>query len=308
MFKPNFFILGAAKSGTTTLHQYLESMPDIVMSNPKEPFFFEAEYEKGLEYYRKTYFKHWQAENIIGESRHRNLYLPYIPERIYKVNPQAKLLVIVRNPIKRAYSHWNHFHSRNADPLNFHEAIIADIKRIDEGKKLNTPDEIKKYQQMVLNKDAKVKGTGIYRTYVDSGFYSDQIKRYCNLFSKSNLKVILFEELISSPDFTIKSIIEFLSLNTDRNRVNQKLTSNTGYNKTQLQTLNWVNKVFPVHMKKIVPQKLIAQAKKALLYNSFRDSQIPPMTGELLANLYKEYNLELGAMIEKDLSSWEKWK
>lgn len=103
---PSFFILGAAKCGTTSLHAYLGQHPDVCVSDPKEPFFFEAEFDRGATYYFNRYFSHWAGERIVGEARHRNLYMPYIPERILRFNPRARLIICVRNPTERAISHW----------------------------------------------------------------------------------------------------------------------------------------------------------------------------------------------------------
>ena len=116
-FLPNLFILGAAKCGTWTLHGCLAAQAQVCMSDPKEPFFFEAQFEQGLDHYHRTYFGHWNGERLIGESRHRNLYLPYVPERIHRVSPEARLIVMVRNPIERAYSHWWHWYSRGFERL-----------------------------------------------------------------------------------------------------------------------------------------------------------------------------------------------
>ena len=86
--QPSLFVLGAAKSATTALHDYLGQHPDIFMSDPKEPFYFEAEYGLGSAFYFQRYFSNWRGERIVGESRHRNLYLPYVPDRIYSTTPK----------------------------------------------------------------------------------------------------------------------------------------------------------------------------------------------------------------------------
>src|SRR5688500_18401087 len=117
------------------------------MSNPKEPFFFEAEYELGLEFYRSTYFSHWNGEKIIGESRHRNLIQPYVPERIHHVNPEAKLVVIVRDPVERCYSHWFHLRSTSDEPLSFEDSIREDLARIQRGLACSTEEEITNHAQ-----------------------------------------------------------------------------------------------------------------------------------------------------------------
>jgi hypothetical protein len=102
--RPNFFILGSAKCGSTTLYEHLGQHPDVFFSTPKEPIFFEAEYEKGFDYYWDTYFAAWDGQAAIGEARHRNLFLPYVAPRVHAACPDARLIVIVRNPVDRAYS------------------------------------------------------------------------------------------------------------------------------------------------------------------------------------------------------------
>src|SRR5437016_1099947 len=89
---PSIFLLGAAKCGTTTLSTLLEGLPDVCFSVSKEPWFFEVEYEQGLDYYRRRYFRHWCGESLLAEGRHRNLYLPWVPQRIHTTNPHAKLI------------------------------------------------------------------------------------------------------------------------------------------------------------------------------------------------------------------------
>jgi hypothetical protein len=74
---PTFLLLGAAKCGTTSLAYYLSQHPDVCFSDPKEPIFFEAEYEKGLDHYWQKYFQAWSGERAIGEGRPWNLYLPF---------------------------------------------------------------------------------------------------------------------------------------------------------------------------------------------------------------------------------------
>ncbi len=206
-FKPNLFLLGAAKSGTTTLYAYLSEIPGVCLSFPKEPVFFEAEYELGLEHYRRRYFAHWKGEPIIGEARHRNLYLPFIASRIFATNPEAKLIVCLRNPIERAYSHWWHGYARKYETLDFEQAITEDIARIRAGWNTTTPREIEIYKETL-----DYRGKGIYRSYVDSGYYYEQIERYLKHFPANQLKVVLFEDLQRNPFSVVCEIESFLGI------------------------------------------------------------------------------------------------
>lgn len=219
VFLPNLFILGAAKCGTTTLYQYISGLTDVCMSKPKEPFFFEAEFDRGLDFYHRKYFSHWRGEVVVGEARHRNLILPYVPPRIHKLNPNAKLIVLVRNPIDRAFSHWYHLFARNSEELGFCEAIQEDLKRIEKGLKCDTPEEIKQHI-LKLPREAEDKeiGLGLYRTYLDSGYYYEQIERYLSLFPRENIKVIVFEDLVTKPKKIVGELIEWFGLDTRVNR------------------------------------------------------------------------------------------
>jgi hypothetical protein len=205
-FRPNLFLLGAAKAGTTTLYAYLCQMEGVCMSYPKEPFFFEGEYHRGLSYYKRRYFPHWSGEPIIGDARHRNLYLPHVPPRIAETSPHAKLMLILRNPIDRAYSHWWHWYSRGVEQMSFAEAIAEDFDRISRGYRLTTREEIEWFEQTL---DA---GTGIYRTYLDSGYYYEQLQRFLQFFPASQLKIVLFEDLTSRSYETLRDIEDFLGI------------------------------------------------------------------------------------------------
>jgi Sulfotransferase domain len=202
---PSFFILGAAKCGTTSLHGYLGQHPQICVSLPKEPFFFEAEWEHGADFYFHRYFSHWAGEMIVGEARHRNLYLPYVPQRIFEYNPEARLIVCLRNPVDRAVSHWWHWFSRGEEVLSFHDSICQDWRRIQAGVCYNTPENRKIYAEAL-----RADGKGFLRTYLDSGYYEEQILRYLSLFPKQRLKVILFEDLVADPHRVIAETCQFL--------------------------------------------------------------------------------------------------
>ena len=204
---PDFFILGAAKSGTTSLHAWLAQHPDIAMSEPKEPFFYEAEFELGASYYWQRYLSHWNGQRLVGDARHRNLFLPYVPNRIKATAPQARLVVVLRNPVTRALSHWWHWFRRGVENLYFEDALKRDLERISAGEDFSTPDQIAFYQAH-LGHD----GRGPYRTYLDSGYYAIQLERYFELFTRDQCKILLMEELIKDPRTHCAELFEFLRI------------------------------------------------------------------------------------------------
>lgn len=309
-FLPNLFILGAAKCGTTTLHAYLDRMPDVCMSDPKEPFFFEAEFDRGLDFYRQKYFSHWQGEPVIGEARHRNLILPYVPPRIHQVNPNAKLIVLVRNPIDRAFSHWYHNYARDSEPLQFRAAIQEDLRRIEKGLRCDTAEEIREHiRRLPREAPGKVLGLGLYRTYLDSGYYYEQIERYLGLFPRKNLKVIVFEDMVTQPKQIIEELIEFLGLDPAANRFTHPIWENRAIplplEKTPLayKLFHFLRQVYRFsRVNLLIPYRVRNFAKRNLT-----PERVPQMDGETRAWLrdhYYEHNKRLSEFLGRDLSSW----
>jgi hypothetical protein len=222
---PSFFLLGAGKAGTTSLHGYLNQHPQICMAEPKEPIYFEAEFDRGPAYYFNRYFSHWEDQPVVGESRTRNLYLPYVPQRLFDYNPDAKLLAILRNPVERAISHWWHWYSRGEESLPLAQAMAADLRRIEAGYRYETTSEVDVHQRS-LERQSYALSTknwlarklalspeirqGLFRTYVDTGYYYQQLSRYLALFPRDRLKVVLFEDMARSPEAVVFDVCDFL--------------------------------------------------------------------------------------------------
>lgn len=311
-FIPNLFILGAAKCGTTTLHQYLNRLPDICMSEPKEPFYFEAEYGQGIEFYRKKYFAHWHGEAIKGDARHRNLLLPFIPDRIRQVNPDAKLIVLVRNPTDRAFSHWYHNYSRDSEDLSFPDAIEVDLQRIRSGLRCDTEEEILQHiERLPRPAPGKVIGLGLYRTYLDSGYYFEQIERYLALFPEGNLKIILFDDLVQQPQQVMADVLSFLGLEKGLNMIAERLWANPArplpkgrsslYTHYYQLVQNPGDNLF--RLRSILPDRLRKFIKYRLMPvpSIFR---MDPETRNWLNDHYLEHNDKLAGYLGTDTSNW----
>jgi len=205
---PSLFLLGAAKCATTSLHAWLDAHPDIFMSRPKEPVFFEAEYRHGLEFYFRKYFGGWDGQRIVGEARHRNLYLPFVPARIHRLNSEAKLLAVLRHPAERAVSHWWVWRARwGMEQLPLAEALRADLERIEAGHKFESEAAAARYAESIYS-DIR----SPHRTYLDSGYYAEQVERYIALFGRDRLHVVFFEDLAARPKEVMEGIFRFLDV------------------------------------------------------------------------------------------------
>lgn len=296
--RPTFLLLGAMKCGTSSLSYSLRQHPDIFMSEPREPRFFEAEYENGLDFYWRRYFSGWAGQPVVGESRQRNLYLPYVPARIREALPEAKLLVIVRNPVDRAYSHWWFLYSQGRLREPFEETVRKDLRDRDAGLTFEGPEGIRLY---VSGLDAE----GLHRarsTVVDSGYYAEQLARYRKLFSDSRIKVLFLEDLVANPESTIAEAYAFLGA-----KPVEPLSPVPARNpapERAIPLLWWLRKLFP-------PAWLPRRAKEAgrSLLRPF-GSERPPMAREtrrFLVEHYSPHNRALEQITGRDLRSWDAW-
>ena len=134
MLLPNFFILGSAKCGTTALYEVLKHHPEIYFPLVKEPQFFcnDDLYAKGLNFYSKTYFCKSHGYKAVGEATPHYMYYKKVAERIAKDIPgeNQRFILILRDPVKRAYSlYWNMV-KEGYENLSFSDAIEAEKERI----------------------------------------------------------------------------------------------------------------------------------------------------------------------------------
>ncbi|MBW7470467.1 sulfotransferase domain-containing protein [Marinobacter sp. M216] len=190
----NFLVAGTQKGGTSALDAYLREHPQICMANRKEVHFFdnEAAFANGAANY-KTYhaaFSPTKDHTTIGESTPIYMYWEPAPRRIWEYNPDMKIILTLRNPIDRAYSHWNMETARGKECVSFKSAIIHENERSREV----LPNQHRVY------------------SYTDRGFYSYQLKRLWHYFSKENTLILRHEELKTSPNHTLRKVTDFLGL------------------------------------------------------------------------------------------------
>lgn len=176
---PNFIIGGAAKCGTTTLHAYLGTHPDICVSSRKEVHFFDtdARYERGLEHYA-SFFSHCKGKKAIGESSPAYLHGRYIAERINRDLPGVKLIFIFRDPVKRAYSSYWHGYRAGRPMGTFRETIDDPANR------------------------------HIY----ERGRYWKYLEDYFEVLGEERCQCLLTEQLAAEPRCVMSSVFRFLGV------------------------------------------------------------------------------------------------
>lgn len=195
----NFIICGAQKSGTSALNSYLRKHPEICMANKKEVHFFDNEsffHNNSPDYSAyHSFFNPKASHKLIGEATPIYMYWYDAPRRIWEYNPNMKFIVILRNPIERAYSHWNMQRSKNADYLSFWDAIQNEQERRREA----LPYQHKAY------------------SYVDRGFYLEQLRRLWAYFPKDHVLILRNEYLRNQPHEALQSVCDFLKVEHFKN-------------------------------------------------------------------------------------------
>ena len=194
---PNFLIIGAARSGTTSVYSALQAHPDVYLPVNKrpEPHFFlkEAEFAKGLPYYEQRYFADWNGQRAVGEASTSYLFGADVPRRIHAALPEAKLICILRNPIDRAFSGYWHSVVSGLEPLSFEEAIARedDRKRELDGTALG---EIAPF------------------AYVERGLYHRQLQGWFKVFDRSRMRIMIFDDLLREPKQSMSGVAQFLEI------------------------------------------------------------------------------------------------
>ncbi|MBD3275388.1 MAG: sulfotransferase [Candidatus Marinimicrobia bacterium] len=190
----NFLIAGTQKGGTTALDFYLRKHPKICMAKEKEVHFFDNERIFRMNSFKYAYYhSNFQPNSdneIIGESTPVYMYWRTAPQRIWKYNPNIKIIIILRNPIERAFSHWNMNKQKNHEKLSFHNAILKERERCRE----RLPYQHRKF------------------SYIDRGFYTNQIRTFWDFFPRQQMLIIKNEELKYNSHKTLNKIARFLNI------------------------------------------------------------------------------------------------
>ncbi len=197
---PNFFIVGAAKSGTTSLADNLRQHPQVFMSPLKEPaYFVKDEGNNDFDEY-VSLFKDAGDAIAIGEATTGYLFDEDAPYAIKEHFPDAKIIIILRNPVDMAYSYWRYTRGIGGnESKSFEQAISAN-----EIKYRNTEE----FRRKAIN------WWGSY-LYLERASYYGQVKRYLDVFGRDRVMVYIFEEFIKSHEVSYKDIFTFLGVDTD---------------------------------------------------------------------------------------------
>ena len=304
-FKPNLFIPGAAKSGTTTLHNLLNQHPDICMSTVKEPGYWKNEKLKEFKDVEKqNYSDLFDKSNckIYGESSTAYMYYnSFIKNIKNNYEDLPKFIFILRNPIDRFNSHFWWMKGLGLEKENLDCIIKETLIKEDGTLKIISPT-IKSYNYYP-------------KYYYQFGLYSKWLKRFYNSFNKSDIKIITFEQLINNPLETTNSCFEFLGLN--------KLESISSYTSNETSLLknpnlyHFINKSnigkysYTKIAKYFFPKGIINMIKKRIkmLLDNWEKEKInyPKLSIENRNDLKLVYSNDISKLKQLTNNSYKEW-
>jgi sulfotransferase family protein len=220
---PSFLIIGAQRAGTTSLFDYLLRHPDVAgprgrdpsVSWSKEIHFFDEKFGKGLDWYRSffpleatraRYRRH--GRNLqAGEATPYYLFHPAVPARVAQTIPDVKLIALLRDPVERAYSHFQLNRRKGREKLSFEEALAAE------------PERLKDVEEWLHGVAEELPPSGRHRhphhrhrAYFSRGLYAEQLERWLEHFPREQLLVVQTEKLLATPAETYSEVLRFLGL------------------------------------------------------------------------------------------------
>lgn len=188
---PNFFIVGAAKAGTSSLYAYLKNTPGVYMSEHKEPHYFIDNMKPG--YYDESkylqLFKNVKNEKAIGEASVDYLIDPSSAKCIHDKIPDAKIIILLRDPVERAFSSYLMYTNRTKKDLSSHEIFLETF-----GTEYGL-----KYDK---------------NPYLGRGLYSSQVKKYLEIFGEENVGIWFFEDMKKDTMQVVKGVLKFLKIDS----------------------------------------------------------------------------------------------
>ena len=277
---PNFFIVGAIRSGTTSLYEYLKDVPSVYMSTIKEPGYFSKSVDTALlltnpirskEKYLKL-FENVQNETAIGEASPTYLWDPQAPKLIHQQVPDARIIMILRDPVARSYSHYLMGLGIGNETLPYKEAMQ---------KALASEND---YSSRIAM----------------AGFYSEQVSRYLNLFPRENIKIFIFEEFIQDTKKSVQEVLDFLNVDTTIPD-DVKIVDNTfdlpvgGISKHFIR-----NKILRAAVRELMPGDSAANLRKIFR----KTSKKPPLSNfdkKLVEEIYREDAKKLENILGRNL-------
>ncbi len=268
---PNFFIVGASKSGATSVYSYLEKIPEIFMSSIKEPHYFHNNYFRleakniaNKNEYLKL-FNSVTSEKAIGEASTSYLQDIDSAKLIHDQIPNAKIIIILRDPCQRAFSGYLMFKEEGKTKKSFNELITTEQR------------------------------------FLESGLYCSQVKQYLDIFGKDRVKILIFEEFIKDPKSGINGILDFLEIDSKPLENLEKI-----HNPYSVARNRFSKKILTSRSVASISDKILSKTMKSKLSETFlvKKEKKPKLEKKdklFLEKFYQNNMLTLQTLLERKL-------
>jgi hypothetical protein len=206
---PDFLILGAMKAGTTSLYRYLAAHPDFARRRRKEEVhFFDKHQARGTAWYASFFpsrLDRWRAalrgrRLVSGETSPYYLFHPAVPARVQALLPRARLFVLLRDPVARAWSHYRHSVRKGREILGFAQALARE------------PERLRGEEERLLADASRFSLAHRHFSYFTRGLYADQIERWVRCVGRERLLIFRSEDFFADPAAAVSRATDFLGL------------------------------------------------------------------------------------------------
>jgi hypothetical protein len=207
---PDFVVIGAQKSGTTSLYIYLIAHPSILGAATKEVHYFDLNYHRGVDWYRSNFPSRRRLDRLTrrlgqraltGEASPYYLFHPHVPHRMLELVPDARLIVLLRDPVERAISHHNHEVQDGFEPLPLAEAIEAEERRLP-----RSPDAL------AGDQPSSATFSHLHHSYLSRGRYAEQLEAWFALYPRERFLIMDSGELFKETPAAVARTFAFLDL------------------------------------------------------------------------------------------------
>jgi hypothetical protein len=265
------------------------------MAPSKDPLFFELddEYREGPDAYRERHFREWRGEPAVGEARPTKLMLPYVPERVARWFPDARLIAILRDPADRVFSHWwmrrcNGLERRSLDDALDRNAAAIDAGRTFEG--AGGPDAWKRHLE---------DPHGSAPVYLEFGSYAGQLERWLARFPRDRIRIVLFEDLARNPVGVLEDLYAFVGVDPSA-----PAAKRTVYNAAPSRISRLAHEADRrLAVSRGLP-RAVRRAAAGLLAGRGAPPRLDSDTRRRLVARYEADVRALEALLDRDLSSW----
>ena len=288
--KQNFICIGAQKAGTTTLADILCQHSEICIPPIKETkfFLFDADYAKGISFYN-SYFTNYKGQMAVGEFDPDYLLFPSTAKRIAEtLGNTVKIIVVLRNPADRAYSHYLMTRKKGLDTLQFENAILEE-----------------------KNRKQDIKTQKIF-AYIERGYYGKQLGEFLKVFPLGNFLFLVFEEdFIRNRENTIKRVQEFLTVPFEALDINihsnEAGEAQSDVVRDLVRKPNFVKKL----LKFVLPSKEARKnIRKFFIRKNMQKAASPNLSAETRKRILDKYFMEdihlTEQLINRNLGVWYK--